>query len=131
MKKLLDSLTRIGKLQANAWSRTLAAFIARTSAGGIERRSAGDIRGHGVGDLAYGPQARLAARHVGALQRRLDSLAREQETARRSVAEHGTRAKLAERAIEIAALRYRRHKERTELAELIERAIARRDVSST
>jgi hypothetical protein len=83
------------------------------------------------GDLAYGPQARLAASHVGALQRRLDSLAREQETARRSVVAHGTRAKLAERAIETAALRYRRHRERNELAELIERAIARRNASST
>ena len=83
------------------------------------------------GELAYGPQARLAARHVGALQRRLDSLAREQETARRSVMEHGTRAKLAERAIETAALRYRRLEERKELAEIIEQAVARRNASST
>jgi hypothetical protein len=83
------------------------------------------------GDLAYGPPARLAASHIGALQRRLDSLASEQEAARSSVLALGTRAKLAERAIETAALRYRRHKERSELTELIERAIARRNASST
>ena len=132
MKKLLDSLTRIGKLQARMHG------LGRWRLFSLERQQAGlndDLRAIfeilESGDLAYGPQARLAARHVGALQRRLDSLAREQETARRSVAEHGTRAKLAERAIETAALRYRRHKERDELAELIERAIARRDASST
>jgi hypothetical protein len=132
MKKLLDSLTRIGKLQARMHG------LGRWRLSSLERQQAGlndDLRAIfevlESGDLAYGPQARLAARHVGALQRRLDSLAREQETARRSVTEHGTRAKLAERAIETAALRYRRHKERDELAELIERAIARRNASST
>jgi hypothetical protein len=132
MKKLLDSLTRIGKLQARMHG------LGRWRLSSLERQEAGlndDLRAIfevlESGDLAYGPQARLAARHVGALQRRLDSLAQEQEIARRSVMAHGTRAKLAERAIEMVALRYRRHKERSELAELIERAIARRDASST
>jgi hypothetical protein len=37
----------------------------------------------------------------------------------------GTRAKLAELAIEAAALGYRRSNERKELAEIIERALAR------
>jgi len=132
MKKLLDSLTRIGKLQARMHG------LGRWRLSSLERQEAGlndDLRAIfevlESGDLAYGPQARLAARHVGALQRRLDSLAREQETARRSVKEHGTRAKLAERAIETAALRYRRLKERKELAEIIEQAVARRNASST
>ena len=132
MKKLLDSLTRIGKLQARMHG------LGRWRLFSLERQQAGlndDLRAIfevlESGDLAYGPQARLAARHVGALQRRLDSLASEQETARRSVVAHGMRAKLAEWAIETAALRYRRHKERNELAELIEQAIARRNASST
>jgi len=132
MKKLLDSLTRIGKLQARMHG------LGRWRLSSLERQQAGlndDLRAIfevlESGDLAYGPQARLAARHISALQRRLDSVAREQEDARRSVLAHGTRAKLAERAIETAALRYRRHKERNELAELIERAIARRNASST
>ncbi len=132
MKKLLDSLTRIGKLQARMHG------LGRWRLFSLERQQAGltdDLREIfevlESGDLAYGPQARLAARHIGALQRRLDSLALEQETARRSVVAHGTRAKLAERAIETAALCYRRHKERDELAELIEQAIARRNASST
>jgi hypothetical protein len=43
----------------------------------------------------------------------------------------GTRAKLAELAIEAAALGYRRLRERKELAEIIERAVARRSASST
>ena len=86
MKKRLDSLTRIGKLQARMHG------LGRWRLSSLERQQAGlndDLRAIfevlESGDLAYGPQARLAARHVGALQRRLDSLAREQETARRSV----------------------------------------------
>ena len=132
MKKLLDSLTRIGELQARMHG------LGRWRLSSLERQQAGlneDLRAIfevlESGDLAYGPQARLAARHVGALQRRLGSFAREQETARRSVVEHGTRAKLAERAIETAALRYRRLEERKELAETIEQAVARRNASST
>jgi hypothetical protein len=132
MKKRLDSLTRIGKLQARLHG------LGRWRLSSLERQRAGlsdDLRAifeiMESGDLAYGAQARLAARHIGALQRRLDSLAGEQEAQRRSVLAQGTRAKLAERAVETAALRYRRHKERKELAELIERAIARRNASST
>jgi hypothetical protein len=56
---------------------------------------------------------------------------REQESARRSVLTQGTRAKLAELAIEAAALGYRRLRERKELAEIIEQAVARRSASST
>jgi hypothetical protein len=44
---------------------------------------------------------------------------------------HGARAKLAEFALETATLDPRRHNERKELAELIERAIARRGASPT
>ena len=81
--------------------------------------------------IAYGAQAGLLARRIRALQLRLDQLAREQESARRGVLTQGTRAKLAELAVEAAALGYRRLNERKELAEIIEQAIARRIASST
>ena len=81
-------------------------------------------------EIAYGGQAGLVARRIRALQLRLDQLAREQESARRSVLTQGTRAKLAEQAIEAATLGYRRLNERKELAEIIERALAR-SASST
>ena len=80
--------------------------------------------------VAYGAQAGLVARRIRALQLRLDQLAHEQESAHRSVLTQGTRAKLAELAIETAALGYRRLNERKELAEIIERALAR-SASST
>jgi hypothetical protein len=132
MKKRLDALTRIGKLQARMHD------LGRWRLSSLEQRQAGlsdDLRAIfeslESGELAYGAQAGLAARHIRALQRTLDMLARAQEAARRSVLAQGTRAKLAERASETAALHCRRHNERRELAEVIERAIARRGASST
>jgi hypothetical protein len=65
------------------------------------------------------------------LQRRLDSLRREQENVQEAVAAGGLRAKLAEQTVEMAALAYRRDQERKVLAEIIERSIARRGASST
>ena len=81
-------------------------------------------------EVASGVHAGLVARRIRALQLRLDQLAREQESARRSVLTQGARAKLAEQAIEAATLGYRRVTERKELAEIIERALAR-SASST
>ncbi len=81
-------------------------------------------------ETANGVHAGLVARHVRALQLRLDLLAGEQESARRSVLTQAMRAKLAEQAIEAATLGYRRLNERKELAEIIERALAR-SASST
>ena len=75
--------------------------------------------------LAYGAQAGLVARRIRALQLKLDQAAREREGAHRSVLMQGTRAKLAELAIEAAALDYRLSNERKELAEIIERALSR------
>ena len=132
MKKRLDALTRIGKLQARMHD------LGRWRLSSLERKQAGlsdDLRAIfetlESGEVAYGAQAVLIARYIGALQRKLDALAREQEAARRGALAQATRAKLAERAIETAALHYRRHNERKELAELIERAIAYRSASST
>ncbi len=83
-----------------------------------------------VDEIANGVHAGLVARRIRALQMRLDHLAREKESARRSVLTQGTRAKLAELAIEAAALDDRRANERKALAEIIERAVAR-SASST
>ncbi len=132
MKKRLDALTRIGRVQA------LMHDVGRSRLQSLERQQAGlndDLRAVfetlEADEIAYGAQAGLVARRIRALQVRLDQLGREQDTARRNVLAHGTRAKLADLAIEAAALGYRRLNERKELAELIERAIARRSASST
>jgi hypothetical protein len=132
MKKRLDALTRIGRFQA------LMRDLGRSRLHSLERQQAGlndDLKAVfqtlESDELAYGPQAGLAARHIRALQRKLDQLVHDQDAARLSALAQGTRAKLAELALEAAALDHRRHKERKELAELIERAIARRGASST
>ena len=130
MKKRLDALNRIGRLEAKM--RDLGQW--RLSA--LDRERAGlsdDLRALFValesGDLAFGPQAALGLRRARALQRRLDALERESERARHKAQTHGIRAKLAEEAAEAAGKAYREQKERKELAELVERALARRDTS--
>ena len=131
MKRRLDALTRIGRLQA------LMHDVGRWRLHSVERQQAGlndslkavfDTLEAGV--TAYGGQAELVARHIRALQLRLDQLTHEQESACRSVLKQGARAKLAELAIDAAALSYRRLDERRELSEIIERALAR-SASST
>jgi hypothetical protein len=132
MKKRLDALTRIGRFQA------LMHDLGRSRLHSLERQQAGlndDLKAvfetlESEG-LAYGPQAGLAAHHIRALQRKLDQLLRDQEAARLSALAQGRRAKLAAITLETAVLDHRRHIERRELAELIERTIARRGASST
>ena len=132
MKKRLDALTRIGRFQA------LMHDLGRSRLHSLERQQAelaDDLKAMfeitGVGRARLWPAGWPGARHIRAVQRKLDQLVREQDTARLSALKQGTRAKLAELAIETAAVAHRRHKERKELAELIERAIARRGASST
>jgi outer membrane murein-binding lipoprotein Lpp len=132
MKKRLNVLTRIGNLQSQLHD------LGRWRLSAIERQQAGlseDLRAIfetlESGDIAYGAQSNLGARHIRTLQRRLDTLARESESVRCKAQAHGMRAKLAEQAIETIAARYRDLKERKELAELVEQAIARRSASST
>jgi hypothetical protein len=131
MKKRLDALTRIGRFQA------LMHDVGRSRLSALERQQAGlkdDLRAVfealEADEIAYGAQAGLVARRIRVLQLKLDQLARERESAHRSVLTQGARAKLAELAIEAAALGYRRVNERKELAEIIERALAR-SASST
>jgi len=131
MKRRLDALTRIGRIQA------LMHDLGRWRLHAVERQQAGlnnDLKAVfealETDKIAYGAQAGLVARRVRALQLRLDQLAREQDSAHRTVLTQGTRAKLAELAIETAALGYRRSNERKELAEIIEQALGR-SASST
>jgi hypothetical protein len=132
MKKRIDALTRLGKLQARMHD------LGRWRLWAIEREQAflGEdlqavFEALQTGDLAYGAQAKLGARRIRSLQRRLDSLARESTDVREKAKAHGVTARLAEQAAETATRRYRDDKERKELADLIERAIARRLASST
>jgi len=132
MKRRLDALTRIGKIQALMYEAGLARLHS------LERRRAGwneDLKAAfetlEASEIAYGAHAGLVARSIRVLQARLDRAACDHETARRAALAHGTRAKLAELAIEAAALNFQRLNERKELIELIERAIARGRASST
>jgi hypothetical protein len=131
VKKRLDALTRIGRFQA------LMHDVGRSKLHSLDRQLVelnDDLKAVFAaldGDrIAYGAQAGLLARRIRALQLRLGLLAREQDGARRAVLTQGTRAKLAELAIESATLDDRRSNERKELAEIIERALAR-SASST
>src|SRR5271170_7317577 len=103
MKRRLDALTRIGRLQA------LMHDLGRWRLHSLERQQAAmndDLKAVfeilGSDEIADGVHAGLAAHRIRALQLRLDLLALEQESARRSVLTQGTRAKLAELAIESA-----------------------------
>ena len=131
MKRRLDGLMRIGRLQA------LMHDVGRWRLHSLERQQAGlsdDLKAVfeilDADETVNGVHAGLAVRRIRALQLRLDQLAGEQETARRSALTQGARAKLAELAIEAAALDYRRLSERKELAEIIEQALGR-SASST
>ncbi len=132
MKKRLDALNRLGRLQAQMHD------LGRWRLSAIEQEQAGlgeDLRAVfealQTGDLAFGAQAKLGAPRIRALQQQLDSLARELTHVREKAKAHGVTAKLAEQAAENAARRYREDKARKELADLIERAIARRIASPT
>jgi hypothetical protein len=126
MKKRLDALNRIGRFQ------TLMHDVGRSRLNALDRKQA-ELNGNlkavfealEKDGIAYGAQAGLVAERIRMLQLKLDQLARERASARRSALARGTRAKLAELAIEAAALGYRRVNERKELAEIIERALAR------
>jgi hypothetical protein len=105
LKKRLDALTRIGRFQ------TLMYDVGRSRLHALERQLAGlndDLKAVfealEADELAYGAQAGLVARRIRSLQMRLDQLTREQEGARQSALTQGTRARLAELAIEAASL---------------------------
>src|SRR6202453_1961391 len=107
MKRRLEALTRIGRLQA------LMHDLGRWGLHSLEGQQAGlndDLKAVfevlDSDEVADGVHAGLVARRIRALQLRLDQLAREQESARRSVLTQGAPAELAEPAIEARTLGY-------------------------
>ncbi|MGO9422509.1 hypothetical protein [Roseiarcus sp.] len=130
MKKRVDSLTRIGKLASQMHD------LGRWRLSAIQHEQAclsDDLRAVlealETGELAYGAQAKLSARRVRALQKRLDALAHESERVSRAARVHGVRAKLAEQAAETAGKAWREHEARKDLAEIVERTLIKRDAS--
>jgi hypothetical protein len=131
MKKRAEALARLAKLQTRLHELKQARVAA------LERERAGLSDELGAvfealtsGQLAYGAQAKFGARHVLAVEKRIAALASEQDDEIRQARVHGMRAKLAEQAAEAAERRHRDLQERKDLADLIERAVARRDASS-
>jgi hypothetical protein len=130
MKKHVDSLERIEKLASQMHD------LGQWRLSAIEQEQASlseDLRAIFValesGDLAYGAQAKLSVRRIRALQKRLDTLGRESERLSHASKQHGMRAKLAGQAAEAAGKVYRDREARKELADIAERALARRDAS--
>ena len=80
-------------------------------------------------DLAYGAAAKLGARRIRSLQRRIDALEHESERAERAAQAHAIRAKLADKVAGTAEQAYREREARKELAELVERTLLKRNAS--
>jgi hypothetical protein len=130
MKKRVDSLARIERLASQM--RDLGRW--RLSAIEQEQASLGDdlraiFEVLESGDLAYGAQAKLGARRIRAVQKRIDMLERESERLSDVAKVHGIRAKLAGKAAQAADKAYREREARKELADIVERALMRRDAS--
>lgn len=132
MKKRVHVLSRIGRFQSqmHELSRSRLAELEREQ-GNLSDEVKAIFETMEAGELAYGAPARLRERRLRTLRTKLNSLAREQESARSRTLIHGMRAKLAEQAAEAAEEARLRLKARSELADLIEQAIARRDTSPT
>ncbi len=130
MKKRADSLQRVAALA----SRMHALGRWRVTALERDQESLGDdlraaLEALGRDDLACGAQAKLGARRIRALQRRLDALEHESDRAARAARTQGIRAKLADKAAQTADRAHREREARKELAELVERALPRRGAS--
>src|ERR1700743_3318931 len=97
MKRRLDALKRIGRLQAlmhdlGRWR--LLAVESEQARLSDDLRLLFDILG--ADEIANGIDTRLVSRRVRSLQVRIDQVGRDQDNARRSVLTQGTRARLAE-----------------------------------
>jgi len=130
MKKRVDSLARIGKLasqmhELGRWRLTAIEHEQATLSGDL--RSAFEALEEG--ELAYGAQAKLSARRIRSLQKRLDALERECHEVSRAARVHGIRARLAEQAAETAGKAFREQEARKDLADLVERTLIRRNAS--
>ena len=130
MKKRLDALKRIGRLQDRM--RDLALW--RATAIEREREGAADdlkslFDAMEDSPLAYGATAAFGAGRARALERRIAKLSADHEIEAGRAKAEAMRAKLAEQAIDRAAARHRAQIERRELVELIEWTLRRRGSS--
>jgi hypothetical protein len=132
MKKRMDALVRISRLQASLHrlNRARVTMLEQERAS-LSDEVAAVMEALTSGALAYGGQARLGSRHVHALEARIEAVMHEESATRGKALSQGVRAKLAEQAAGTALARYRDQKERKELVDLIDRALARRRASST
>ncbi len=124
MKKRLEFLEKIERLQKQM--HDLAVW--RLTALGRKRD---DLAGDHLEMLAaiersvlpYGPPAAAAMRRVRALEKEIAATDAEYDAQTRRAIDQGTRSKLADRARESADARYREHRERKDLAELIDETL--------
>lgn len=124
MKKHLDGLKRIERVQ-----RQLA-DLAQWRLAAIESAEATLVEGRrqmieAIGrDAPYtGPLAATIARHMRGIERRIESAAVSRQLLADAARVQGGRTRLADQAVVAADLRQRAHRERKDLAELIERSL--------
>jgi len=130
MKKHVDSLNRIAGLASRM--RELGRW--RLTALEQEQASLDDdlraaFEALARDDFAYGALAKLGARRISSLQRRIDALERESERAEKAARAHAIRAKLADKAAGTAEQAYHERQARKELADLVERTLLKRGAS--
>lgn len=75
------------------------------------------------GAMSYGAPALAATRRIRSLEVKIAAAEAECAAQTKRVFEQGTRAKLADRALDDAEARYRETRERKELAELIDSSL--------
>jgi hypothetical protein len=131
-KKRTAALARVAKLQTqlHKLKQARAATLERERVGSSDELGA-IFEALTSGQLAYGAQAKLGARHALAVEKRIAALVTERDDSVNQARGHGMRAKLAERVAEAAGRKHRDLQERKELADLVERAIARRETGPT
>ncbi len=133
MKKRIESLARLAKLQARLHALKHARIVAlERERTGLADELAAVFEALASGALAYGAQAKLSSQHPRFIEARMTVLEDAREETARQARAHALRARLAEQAAEAVGRRLRDANERKTLAEIAERAVARRrDASST
>jgi len=124
MKRRLESLARIGKLQKQLHelaSWRLAQIGRRRDGLAADERAVWDAMGQGL--AAYGPPAEAAMRRIRRLEAEIAAAEAAYAAQSRQAFREGARAKLAERAHEDLEAKYRDQQQRRDLADLIERSL--------
>ena len=131
-RKRIETLKRISRLQAHLKDLKHARVVAiEHEQARLSDEMTAVFEALANGALAYGAQARFGVRHALKLEQRIEALSAEGRETQGKARQFGLRAKLAEQAAGRALVRYRDQTERRALVDLIDRALARRDASST